>query len=268
MSDSVIQIDNLEVRAGGRIILSVENLSIAAGESVTVLGPNGAGKSTLLKCCLGFFKHGSSGQVRLLGENVPRLGAAGLSRLRRRVGYVPQVLAAHSEVPLTLREVVAIGRSGIAGLLRPLGQNDWRIVDEWIDRLGLGQLAGNAYSDLSGGEQRKALIARAMVQLPELLVLDEPTANLDLFWREQIVGVMDELFRQIHMTILLVCHELEVIPPCCRRVVLLEDGRISSDGTPEEVLTTERIASLYGGSLTVVHNGDRHAVIPSGGMER
>ena len=165
---------------------------------------------------------------------------------------------------MTLREVVAIGRSGIVGLLRPLGRDDWQIVDEWIDRLGLGQLAGNAYSDLSGGEQRKALIARAMVQQPELLVLDEPTANLDLFWREQIVGELEELYRQMHMTVVLVCHELEVIPPCCRRVVLLEAGRITADGTPEEVLTNERIASLYGGSLAVVHETGRHAVIPSG----
>lgn len=268
MTEPAIQIDGLNVSAGGRTILFVERLSITDGEVVTVLGPNGAGKSTLLKCCLGFFRHGSSGQVRLLGENVLRLGAAGLSRLRRRVGYVPQVLAAHSEVPLTLREVVAIGRSGIVGLLRRLGRDDWRIVDEWIDRLGLGQLALAAYSDLSGGEQRKTLIARAMVQLPELLVLDEPTANLDLFWREQIVTVMEELYRQMHMTVVLVCHELEVIPSCCRRVVLLEAGRITADGVPEDVLTDERIASLYGGSLVVVHNGERHAIIPSGGIER
>ncbi len=260
MTDSVIQIDNLHVRAGGRTILSVEHLDVFAGEVVTILGPNGAGKSTLLKCCLGF-QRGVAGEVRLLGQCVRR---AGLSRLRRRVGYVPQILAAHSEMPLTLREVVAIGRCGIAGLGRPLGRDDWRIVDEWIDRLGLRGLTGSAYSDLSGGEQRKALIARAMVQQPEMLILDEPTANLDLFWREQIVAVMEELYRQMHMTVVLVCHELEVIPPCCRRVVLLEAGRITADGTPEEVLTNERIASLYGSSLVVVHETGRHAVIPSG----
>ena len=260
MTDSVIQIDGLSVFAGGRTILSVEDLTVSAGEVVTILGPNGAGKSTLLKCCLGF-QRGTTGEVRLLSQCVRR---AGLSRLRRRVGYVPQILAAHSEMPLTLREVVAIGRCGIAGLLRPLGRDDWQIVDEWTDRLGLGGLADSAYSDLSGGEQRKALIARAMVQQPELLMLDEPTANLDLFWREQIVAVLEELCRQMRLTVILVCHELEVIPPCCRRVVLLEAGRISADGPPDEVLTDERIASLYGGGLAVVHDGGRHAVIPSG----
>ncbi len=260
MTEPVIQIDGLSVFAGGRAILSVEHLAIADGEVVTILGPNGAGKSTLLKCCLGF-QRGSMGEVRLLGRSVRR---AGLNRLRRRVGYVPQILAAHSEMPLTLREVVAIGRCGIVGLFRPLGRDDWQIVDEWIDRLGLGRLADSAYSDLSGGEQRKALIARAMVQQPELLMLDEPTANLDLFWREQIVAVLEELYRRINLTVVLVCHELEVIPPCCRRVVLLEAGRITADGSPAKVLTDERIASLYGGGLAVVHNADRHAVIPTG----
>ena len=263
MTEPVIQIDGLSVLADGRTILSVEHLSIAAGQVVTILGPNGAGKSTLLKCCLGF-QRGSTGEVQLLGRRVRRLGAAGLSRLRQRVGYVPQILAARSEMPLTLREVVAIGRCGIVGLGRRLDRDDWQIVDEWIDRLGLGALADSAYSDLSGGEQRKALIARAMVQQPELLMLDEPTANLDLFWREQIVAVLEELYRQINLTVVLVCHELEVIPPCCRRTVLLEAGQITADGMPAEVLTNERIASLYGGGLAVVHDAGRHAVIPTG----
>ncbi|MDY7011191.1 MAG: ABC transporter ATP-binding protein [Planctomycetota bacterium] len=266
MTESVIQIDGMNISAGGRMILSVKHLAIAAGEVVTILGPNGAGKSTLLKCCLGFHR-AATGELQILGQHIRRLGAGGLSRLRRRVGYVPQILASHGEMPLTLREVVAIGRCGLVGLLRPLGLKDWRIIDEWIERLGLANLSGAAYSDLSGGEQRKALIARAMVQQPELLVLDEPTANLDLFWREQIVAVMDELFRQTHMAIVMVCHELEVIAPCCRRVVLLEAGQITADGKPDEVLTNERIASLYGGGLAVMHDAGRHAVIPTGKAE-
>ncbi len=263
MTEPAIQIEGLHVSAGGRTILSVEHLAVAAGEVVTVLGPNGAGKSTLLKCCLGF-QRGVTGDVQLLGQCVRRLGAGGLSRLRRRVGYVPQILASHSEMPLTLREVVAIGRCGLVGLMRPLGLDDWRVVDEWIERLGLAGLAGAAYGDLSGGEQRKALIARAMVQQPELLMLDEPTANLDLFRREQIVAILEELCRQMRLTVMLVCHELEVIAPSCRRIVLLEAGRITADGEPVDVLTDGRIASLYGGGLAVVHDAGRHAVIPTG----
>jgi len=263
MTTAAVDISGLRVSARRQEILRLERLSVERGEVFTILGPNGAGKTTLLKCCLGFVPL-SGGELVVLGERVGRLSSAGLARLRRRVGYVPQVMAAHSEMPLTVREVVAIGRTGIAGLFRGLGREDWQVVDEWIQRLGLGPLSRRAYGDLSGGEQRKVLIAKAMVQQPEMLVLDEPTANLDLFWREQIVATLEELYEHAGLTVLLVCHELEVIPACSGRLLLLEAGRATARGRPDEVLTTERIESLYGSGLNVVHCGGRHAVVPTG----
>ncbi len=264
MNSKAIDISGISVSAGGREILRIDNLSVSRGEAFVILGPNGAGKSTLLKCCLGFTRP-ASGEVTVLGEPVTQLGVGALNRLRRRIGYVPQVLAEGGVMPLTLREVVAIGRTGIAGLFNRLGKADWRIVDEWLERLGLTPHAGSGYGDLSGGEQRKALIAKAMVQQPEMLILDEPTANLDLFWREQIVATLEELYRRVKLTTLLVCHELEVIPPSCNRLLLLEEGQPCAAGSPAEVLTGERIASLYGRGLDVVHRGGRHAVVPTGG---
>lgn len=263
MTDAAVDITDLRVRAGGREILAVDRLCVRRGEVCTLLGPNGAGKSTLLACCLGLARP-HQGQVRVLGQSVGWLRGRALSRLRCRVGYVAQTLAARSEMPLTLREVVATGRTGIVGLFRSLTRDDWRIVDEWIDRLGLAPLARQAYGQLSGGEQRKTLLATAMVQQPELLLLDEPTANLDLFWREQIVATLQSLCTESRLSVVLVCHELEVIPTCSRRLVLLESGRVSDDGTPEQVLTERRVASLYGPGLRVVHASGRHAVVPTG----
>ena len=263
MSDAAVDFTGVECRAAGRVILGVDRLRVAAGEVCTILGPNGAGKSTLLKCCLGLARP-RRGRIDVLGQPVDRLGGTGLCRLRRRLGYVAQTLAARSEMPLSVREVVATGRAGIVGLFRPMRPNDWRIVDEWIDRLGLGPLRKSSYGELSGGEQRKTLIAAAMVQQPEILLLDEPTANLDLYWREQIVAMLDRLFEEHQLTILLVCHELEVIPSACRRLVLLEDGRPVAEGSPETVLTDQRIAELYGTRLRVVHADGRHAVLPGG----
>ena len=101
-----------------------------------------------------------------------------------------------------------------------------------------------------------------MVQEPELLLLDEPTANLDLGWRERIVEVIGELYRTVRLTVVLVCHELEVLPACCGRVVVLDDGRVIDDGPPDEVLSTDMIASLYGPGLTVVRSAGRWAVVP------
>jgi len=262
MSEWAICIDGLSVRAGRRTLLAIESLRVGRGELVGLLGPNGAGKSTLLGCVLGMQRH-AAGAVAVLGWGLGRLGAGEMAALRRRIGYVPQVLPARSEMPLTVREVVAIGRTGVAGLLRPLRPADWRTVDEWIDRLGLTALAGRGFGEISGGEQRKAIIARAMAQQPELLLLDEPTANLDLGWRERIVRVVGELLRETKLTAVLVCHELEILPPGCGRVVVLDAGRLLADGRPEDVLSTARIASLYGPELSVTHRAGRWAIVPA-----
>ncbi len=264
MKGSAIEVRTIAVRAGGQSILQVEHLTVGRGEVVVVLGPNGAGKSTLLKCLLGFSRP-TSGAIHVLGQSVaPRAGTS-LSKLRRRVGYVPQVLAGHSETPLTVREVVAIGRTGIAGLLHWFTRRDWEIVDAWLERLGLSDLARRAYASLSGGEQRKTLIAKAMVQEPEILLLDEPTANLDLFWREQIVEALEQLYAETALTILLVCHELEVIPRCGRRLLVLRDGNVVADGRPGDILTPRLVADLYGSRLTLVEADGRYAAVPAGG---
>jgi iron complex transport system ATP-binding protein len=178
---------------------------------------------------------------------------------------VAQLLPRQSELPLTVREVVAIGRTARAGLLHPLSRDDWQAVEAWIKRLGLESLANQAFRQLSGGEQRKTMIARAMVQEPELLFLDEPTANLDLGWRERIVGTIEALHAQMRLSIILVCHELEVLPPSCSQVVLLEQSHTSAMGPPEAVFTTERVRRLYGAGLQPVHQAGRHAVVPRGG---
>ncbi len=267
MTSAAIAIQDLVVRAGRQPILSVPNLTLAPEELLAVMGPNGAGKTTLLRSCLGL-QRPASGTITLLGHPLDTLGSLALTRLRRAIGYVPQLLPARSEMPLTVREVVAIGRTGLAGLFRPLRREDWRLVDEWMARLGMSALAGRAFREISGGEQRKTMIARAMVQQPRLLLLDEPTANLDLGWRERMVETIQALYEQTRVAVLLVCHELEVLPPGCRRAVLLEAGRIIAEGVPEQVFTTERVASLYGAGLSVIHQNNRHAVVPASARPR
>ena len=264
MSQPAIAIEDLSVTAGRRIILTVESLVLAPGEFIAVMGPNGAGKSTLLRTCLGL-QSSVVGQVSLFAQPLDRMNGTALAELRRRIGYVPQLLPGRSELPLTVREVVAIGRTARAGLFHPLSGHDWHIVDKWLERLGLTPLASRAFSQISGGEQRKTIIARAMAQEPELLLLDEPTANLDLGWRERIVETVQTLYTQTRISVVLVCHELEVLPPSCRRVVLLDAGRVAATGSPEAVFTTERVTRLYGAALRPVHQGGRHAVVPGGG---
>lgn len=263
MSTTAVELHSLRVTARRRTLLDIPTLKVATGEVTAILGPNGAGKTTLLKVCLGL-RRPTAGSVRILGVDGNRLGTLGWARLRCRIGYVPQQPPTTSHMPLTVREIVAIGRTGRRGLLRALNRTDTAHVETWLARLDLAPLARASYSELSGGEQRKVLLARAMVQEPELLVLDEPTAYLDLGWRERIVATLDALYATQRPSILLVCHELEVLPRCCTRVVVLTEGRVHATGTPEGVLTDERVAALYGPGLTVAQRNGRFAVLPTG----
>ncbi len=262
--ESAIRLEGLGVSMRGREILRVGRMEVGAGEIVGVLGPNGAGKSTLLRVLAGF-QRPSAGSVRVLGEDVGRLSYWQMAGFRRRVGYVPQLPASGGELPLTVREVVAIGRTGVRGLFRRLLPEDWKRVDEWIERLGLGEVAGLAYRETSGGQQRKAILARVMVQEPELLLLDEPTAHLDLGAREQIVRAIEDLQGEFALPVVLVCHEVEVLPAGCDRVVILNGGVVEAEGLAEEVLTDERVGGLYGPGFRVLHDAGRHAVLPVSG---
>jgi ABC-type Mn2+/Zn2+ transport system ATPase subunit len=264
MSASAVEIRNLVVCAGKRRLLDLPHLCVPAGEITAVMGQNGAGKTTLLRVCLGLLPS-ARGEVRVLDCSVLELRSGGLAQLRRRVGYMAQWLPSRNEIPLTVREVVAIGRTGRAGLFRPLNRADWRIVDEWTNRLGLAEWRNRPFSEISAGEQRKTIMAQAMAQEPELLLLDEPAANLDLGWRERIMEIIQQLQTSMTVTIMLVCHELEALPPACRNVVLLNHGQVLTLGSPENVLTSERVASLYGANLRVLHQDGRHAVVPGGG---
>jgi iron complex transport system ATP-binding protein len=261
MSHCAIGIEDLRVAGSRRVVLAIDRLTIGEGEFVAVMGPNGAGKSTLLRCLLGLQPR-MSGRVRLHGEDVNAMRWGELSRLRSRIGYVPQLLPGRSEAPLTVREVVVMGRTARAGLLRRLRREDWTVVDHWLERLGLKEFQGAVYTEISGGEQRKTLLARAMVQEPELLLLDEPTANLDLGWRERLVREIQALHETLRLTTVLVCHELEVLPSTCRMVFLLHEGRLVSSGPPEKVFTASMVGRLYGPGLEAVHRGGRHAVVP------
>jgi iron complex transport system ATP-binding protein len=227
------------------------------------MGPNGAGKTTLLRMCLGWLRP-VAGTVRVLGETVTDLRGAGLAALRGRLGYLPQFPPSPGEMPLTVREVAVIGRTARVGLGRRLSRADWAAVDDWLARLGLAGLADRAFHELSGGEQRKVLLARVMAQEPELLLLDEPAANLDLGWRGQLVAELDRLHRQTGLAAVLVCHEPEMLLPACRRVVWLEAGCVVASGAPETVLSTERLRRVYGSGMRVLHLQGRHAVVPGG----
>lgn len=216
------------------------DLRVERGEFLALIGPNGVGKTTLLETINGLLEH-KAGEVRVFGLNIRREG----HRLRRRIGYIPQEVSFAELTPFLVRDVVLMGRFGRIGLIRRPGALDHRAVRRALELVGIADLAGRPIGKLSGGQQQKAMLARAMAKEPELLLLDEPFSNLDFVARAEIASTIDRLHEELGLTSLIVLHDLNSLPPRCQRVVLMRAGRIFRDGRPAEVLDPPTLAMAY-----------------------
>ncbi|MBN2211849.1 MAG: metal ABC transporter ATP-binding protein [Sedimentisphaerales bacterium] len=243
--ESLFTLTDVTVHRRGKCILSVERLAIGRGEFIGVIGPNGAGKTTLMLTCCGLI-HPDSGKIYFNKQDITRLGTLNSSRIRRQFGYVPQSAHYHSELPFSLREVIEMGLAGVKAPWRRLSRDDRQHIDFWIERMGLHERCNHTFRSLSGGERQKCLIARALVRRPNVLMLDEPCANLDFYWKENIYALLDELHRELSLTIMLISHDDGLLPNRERRLLLLHQGRIEADGPAAEVLRTERLQKAYG----------------------
>ncbi|MBL7495051.1 ATP-binding cassette domain-containing protein [Frankia sp. CNm7] len=244
----VLRADRVDLVRGGRDLLRGVDLTVRAGEHWTLLGPNGAGKSTLLGL-LGAVTHPTRGTVRVLGR---QLGRVDVRALRAAIGHVNPRHPLQS--PLTVREVVLTGVTSTIDLVprwTPTTEQE-RDADELLDVLGIGAIRDARWPDLSQGERGRALIARALMPRPRLLLLDEPTTGLDVAAREQLLTGLDEL-RAEHpdLASVLVTHHLEEIPASSTHAVLLRDGEVVASGAIDEVLTTERVSACFGHPIRV-----------------
>jgi zinc transport system ATP-binding protein len=212
---------------GGPTILEGVDLEIRRGEFVTVAGPNGGGKTTLLRVALGL-ERPTRGEAFLLGEPADRVGN------RYRIGYLAQRTRLGIDAPATVGEVVAAGRVARRGLVRPFGRVDRAAVEAAIGRVGLLDRAATPIQRLSGGQQQRAYIAKALAGEPELLVLDEPTAGVDVDAQEAFGAFLGELHQALGVTILYVSHEFGAVERYVERVVLVRGG-IVFDGPPSDL---------------------------------
>jgi len=253
MSETVINIEGAVVSYALRGV----SLKVESEEFIGVIGPNGAGKTTILTIVNGLGKL-LSGRVWVLGNY---LTSSNSHSLRKKVGYVPQVENIDPRMPMNVREVVMIGRYGILGLFRKPGKHDWEIVDEMLELVGMTHLARRPIGHLSGGEQQRVAIARCLAQEPKLFLLDEPTAALD--WKAQTEIL--ELVKQIHdsrrLTTLFVTHDLGALPVACNRVVLMKDGLIWSEGSPDKLLTDDNLSQLYDMPISAVEKRRREVIL-------
>ncbi len=242
MSEAIIDIEKAVVSYREDVALRDVSLKVKAGEFVGVIGPNGAGKTTLLTVVNGLGRL-LSGQVKVLGNQLtPGNGHS----LRKKVGYVAQVLDIDPRMPMNVREVAMIGRYGLLGLLGRPGKHDWEVVDEMLELVGMSHLARRPIGHLSGGEQQRVAVARCLVQEPEIFLLDEPTASLDWKAQADILELVKEIHKTRNLTTLFVTHDMSCLPVACNRVVLMKEGRIWGEGAPLELLSDENLGQLYG----------------------
>lgn len=213
--------------ANGPPVLRDVDLGVRRGELIAIAGPNGGGKTTLLRLVLGL-ERPSVGEVRLFGEPAHRF------RRREALGYLAQRAHLGLEAPATVREVVTAGRLPRAGLLGRLPRRDRQRVQEAIGRVGLSHVADKPLARLSGGQQQRAFIAKALASEPELLVLDEPTAGVDVEAQEVLAELLGRLHRELEVTVLYVSHEFGAIERFVERIVLVRGG-IVFDGPPSEL---------------------------------
>jgi len=227
--DTVVEVTDGAVELGGRPVLRGIDVAVRRGEVLAVLGANGSGKSTLVRTMMGLVPT-VRGEVRLFG--VP------LADFRdwRRFGFVPQRVSAASGVPASVREVVASGRLSRRRAFVPQRRADRDAVEDAITAVGLADKARDGVSALSGGQQQRVLIARALAGVPDLLVLDEPTAGVDVQSQQVFADALHSLVLR-GATILLVAHDLGPLNALVDRTLVMRDGRVAYDGPPIDAFT-------------------------------
>jgi iron complex transport system ATP-binding protein len=255
MSAPILDLDGVGVRRGGTAILADIAWAVAAGERWVVVGPNGAGKSTLVAIAATTL-FPSSGRVEVLGGE---LGAMDARTLRPRIGIASALLAGRLEPDQAAREVVL---TGLTGALAPwwdrFSEEDRDRADGLLGRLGVDGLAERPFGTLSTGERQRVLLARALMPDPELVLVDEPAAGLDLRAREELVDALAAMAAASRpAAIVLVTHHLEEVPPGFGHALVLARGRVVSAGPIGEALTDASLTAAYGIPLRVEHDAGR-----------
>ncbi|MGQ9678657.1 MAG: metal ABC transporter ATP-binding protein [bacterium] len=242
MTPPAIVIKDTTVSYYEHIALRNISLQVNPGEFLGIIGPNGAGKTTLLTVVNGLGRL-HSGAVYLFGE---KLTPKNIRRWRSLIGYVPQQLRIDPRVPFDTWEAVLLGVYGKLGVLRSIDEVSRRRTEELLNFFHITHLCNRPVGQLSGGEMQKVALARALLPTPRILLLDEPTANLDPPSVEEILNLLTTIYRQFNLTILMVTHQLEHLPPPCQRLVVMKDARIILDVSRNETLKPEWQKKVFG----------------------
>jgi iron complex transport system ATP-binding protein len=241
----VITVQNLNHTFDDRPVLQDVTFEVETGRFFIIIGPNGSGKTTLLRLLVGLLPL-KNGRVELLSRNIRSYSTRSLAR---RIAYVPQNVSA--DFPFDVTQVVLMGRAPHLGLLGFEGKADLDIAREAMAITGVDHLADRRLDQLSGGERQRVFIARAICQQPRVLLLDEPTAALDLSFQVRLMDLMERLKTEQKVTIVMVSHDLNTAAMYADRLLLLSKGCVARQGTPAQVIDFALLEQVYGCTLLV-----------------
>ena len=224
------------------------SLTVQPGEILALLGPNGAGKTTLLRALARLLRP-RAGTVLLDGENIWRLRPRAVAR---RLALAPQSEGMSS--PVTVEQAVALGRAPHRGWLLPYTTRDRQTIEQALAQTGLQELRHRLITELSGGEQRRVILARALAQEPQVLLLDEPTTHLDLRYQTELLALIQRLAQRDGIAVVVTLHDLNHAALCVTRVALLAHGALVAMGHPEAVLTPDCLGQVYGVTVVVTRH--------------
>lgn len=228
-----------------KVIVQGADITIESGETVGLIGPNGSGKSSLLRCVAGL-RTPTEGAIRYDGHDIRAFGPR---RIAQHIAFVGQT--SHTAGELRVTDVVALGRTPFRDRWQGLNRRDRAIIDAALACMGLTHLAARTWRTLSGGEQQRAHVARALAQQPWGILLDEPLNHLDIRYQLELM----EMLAATDQTVLVAVHDLAVAARFCDRLVLLDQGRITAAGKPQDVLTPENMRNVFGTETDVTRDG-------------
>ena len=244
--DNIIEIKNLNYLINNKEILKDINLDIKAGDFIGLIGPNGAGKTTLLKCINGLNK--ACGRIKIKGSDINEYTER---KLAKEVALMHQNTTVG--FPFSALDIVLMGRYPYIKRFRAETKEDYTIARRNMDYTHTGKLEESPVTEMSGGERQRVLFAKTLTQETDIILLDEPTASLDITYQEQIFEYSRDL-SSMGTTIVAAIHDLKIAARYCTRLVLMNYGEIVADGLPEEVLTSENLSCVYGINALVYRN--------------
>lgn len=240
MNEHIIELSGITVRKAKGVMLDGISLSISRNEFVGIIGPNGAGKTTLLNVIAGFERF--KGKLSLFGNSESWKRSR---ETRVRIGYIPQLFQIDPAFPILTLEAVMTGAVGRVGLFRSPGRQEREKAMRLMEMMRVAHLADRPLGQLSGGERQKVSLARAILQQPDILLMDEPTVNLDIAVQKEVLNLINEIHQQENLTVLFVTHDFTMLPAVMRRAVLLSHGKIVFDGDIDTALSGQMLSSLF-----------------------